>query len=164
MEATAPPQTRESISEVFLTRRAVKSSDAAAVVPEGHRMAYPNEVALAYKEKLSFRKALYSLPCAVWANQTGLDSSGAYKIDDNGNFVKVTYEEFAKLNAKDRSLHYPGKDLVAICGWWWGRLRTLDIDAGTGPDDAALVAYVADGGKAQHAGGPVTGLKSIIRK
>jgi hypothetical protein len=136
----APLQTRERPIEVLFTERAVRSSEAPNQVPTGYRMASPHEVSLKWKTDSKFRERLYQLPCAVWTGQTGLKSSGPHKIDDNGNYVRITGTEFNALDAKDKSWHYPGNSLVALDGFvvrlWLG------VDADIRQDVACRVAYV----------------------
>jgi hypothetical protein len=126
---------------VFFTDTAVRSSEALAAVPPGCRMARPGEVALEWKRNPSFMKKLYDLTCAVWANQVGLPSSGPHRIDDEGNFVKISEEEYYKLADKDVSWHYQGDGLVTL-GSGAYTLRWLPVDADKGPNYTAMVAYV----------------------
>jgi hypothetical protein len=103
----APLQTRERPLEVLFTERAVRSSEALDPnknsVPSDCRVALPDEISLKWKTDSEFRKRMYQLPCAVWTGQTGLESSGPHKIDDNGNHVRITENEFNALDANDRS-------------------------------------------------------------
>ena len=105
---------QQKVVEVLFTEKDVYASEVAAAVPKGCRMARPDEVALAYKERPEFKKALDTLTGMVWVDQIGLDSSGTYKTDENGKFVKITEAVFKRLGAENRSRHYPGTSRVCI--------------------------------------------------
>jgi hypothetical protein len=147
----APLQTKGRPLEVLFTERAVRDSDVLNLdkngVPSNCRVASPDEVSFMWKTKSAFRQGMYNdLPGGVWTNQIGLRSSGPHKIENNGNHVPITRDEFDVLDAKDRSWHYPGNNLVVMISYvgfpddpeaW-----ALGVDAEIGQNRYCRVAYV----------------------
>ena len=134
----------ERIPKVFFTVETVKDSEAFASVPDGYRMALPEEVALCYKIDPVFRMALNEMSAnAVWVDKIGWDSEGPHKISENGEFEKITESEYWDLKAKDKSWHSPGKTHVLLIGGGWS--GHLSVVACVLPDAPAHVAYVALG-------------------
>ena len=145
MEMEAEPREKTTVPNVRLTGRSVDGLNASAYVPPGCRMASLEEVALAYKERPSFKKELHDLSSGAWVGKTRLDSSGPQKIKDNGDFVGVTHSEYKALGAESRSWHYPGVGPVAVSSFYYGRygIRGLFVSANVRPDFLAKVAYVS---------------------
>jgi hypothetical protein len=142
--ANAPAQMIEKVPEVFISPKAVRSSEAESQVPKGFRIARPDEVALRYKTDSKFKKVLDNLSSWVWSGKIGLKSSGPHRIEDNGKFTKIKESEFNNLDPKDGSWHYPGEGRVALVGiYYWYRDRRLGVLAGRSSNYAARVAYVA---------------------
>jgi hypothetical protein len=96
---------------------------------------------LKWKTNEAFRERLCSIPIAVWTGQRGLDSSGPHKIDENGNHVQITKNEFNILGVKDRSMHTPGDNLVAFYGSTMAA-GFASMWADMGRSTACRVAYV----------------------
>ncbi len=143
---------------VFITDRRTFSMDAESLVPEGFRLASPEEIASRWEASSEFRDRLCDTNILVWTSQIGLSSSGLYEIRD-GNFTEVTEYQYRNLEPKNRSRHYPGDGRVTV----FSRGERLGVMAGLPANVLAYVAYISTDGCASESDSTTEELTALIR-
>ncbi len=157
------PQAADRTPEVFVTKNAVIARKARSQVPKGFRLASPEEIASRYAADTKFQEMLDDSDLWVWSNQVGLASTGPHKIDEGGNFIKITTYQYMRSDPNDRSWHYPGGSRVAFAAYNYGKNGVLYVDATLRPSFTACAAYVAVGGGTQKHVRPSAKLEILAR-
>lgn len=145
-DAAQAAQERQTV-RILVSEVEVRAPEAEHSIPEGFRMATPEEISLAYSIDQEFRQEKMYGKGPIWVDRVGLKDSGYGEILEHGDFSEVGKKEFDALPIEKRARFYDGEGRVTMQAFeWFGVSKKewrLQVSArSVGNLDSARVAYV----------------------
>ncbi len=116
-------------------------------MPAGYRQVFVREIASRFFKDPIFRSELYKAG-EIWAADTGLRSTGPFRIDETGSFSSSTYKELNEIPEGHASFHYrslgTGKVVAKCSKYGISDTLALYLDDEYRLSRQARVAYVID--------------------